>query len=101
MSKALQIPPTKFNKNDKVRNLDGHEGIVTEILVSYPTICCDFTDWSNPQIHYRVSFGIDNSVLYVGGELTDIRQMELDFGPTITDWGNAATEEDYWSKWYR
>jgi hypothetical protein len=38
--------------------------------------------------------------LYEDKDLTDVRQMELDFGSTITDWGIAASEEDYWSKWY-
>jgi len=90
---------SKFNKNDQVRDLDGHEGIVTEIFISYPTLN-DIADWSSPQLHYRVSFGIDNSVLYVGGELTDIRQMEFDLGPSFPTLG-AANTGDYWSNWYR
>jgi hypothetical protein len=90
---------SKFMKNDHVRNLNGIEGIVTEVFISYPTLC-GLADWSAPQVHYLVSFGENKSKLYVDGDLTDIRQGELDLWPTITDWGIAASEEDYWSKWY-
>ena len=90
---------SKFKKNDTVRNLDGYEGIVTEVFISYPTLC-GLADWSKPQTHYRVSLGFNNTHLYEDGDLTDPRQGELDLGLTITDWGIAATEEDYWSKWY-
>ena len=90
---------SKFKKNDHVRNLEGLEGNVTEVFISYPTLY-GLADWSAPQIHYRVSFGINKSNLYVDGDLTDVRQGELDLRSTITDWGIAASEEDYWSKWY-
>ena len=50
----VRIPPTKFMKNDPVRNLNGIEGIVTEVFISYPTLC-GLADWSNHKliIEYR------------------------------------------------
>ena len=95
----VRIPPTKFMKNDPVRTLDGIEGIVTEVFISYPTLC-GLTDWSRPQTHYRVSLGLNMTHLYEDGDLNDPRQGELDLRSTVTDWGIAASEEDYWSKWY-
>ena len=90
---------SKFKKNDPVRNLNGNEGIVTEIFISYPTLN-GLADWTAPQVHYLVSFGVNKSKLYGDGDLTDIRQLELDYGSTITDWAEWANEEDYWEKWY-
>jgi hypothetical protein len=95
----VRIPPTKFKKNDHVRNLNGIEGIVTEVFISYPTLC-GLTDWSRPQTHYRVSFGLNMTHLYEDKDLTDVRQMELDFGSTSWPGNGAANEEDYWNKWY-
>ena len=98
----VRIPPTKFMKNDHVRNLDGIEGIVTEVFISYPTLC-GLTDWSKPQTHYRVSLGLktDMTYLYEDGDLTDPRQGELKFEkvPNITDRISAANYEDY-HEWY-
>ena len=99
----VRIPPTKFMKNDHVRNLHGAEGIVTEVFISYPTLC-GLADWSKPQTHYRVSFGLkmDMTYLYDDGDLTDPRQGELKFspsGPTITAQGTAASYDDY-HDWY-
>ena len=90
---------SKFKKNDTVRNINGNEGIVTEIFISYPTLN-GLADWAAPQVHYLVSFGVNKSKLYVDGDLTDIRQLELDLGSTITDLADWADEEDYWEKWY-
>tara|TARA_B100000959_G_scaffold215806_1_gene227254 strand:+ start:2690 stop:3004 length:315 start_codon:yes stop_codon:yes gene_type:complete len=93
----VRIPPTKFMKNDSVRNLNGIEGIVTEVFISYPTLC-GLADWSKPQTHYRVSlYGLNMTYLYEDGDLTDPRQGEFDFqnGSTITDLGSAARYEDY------
>jgi len=83
-------------KNDHVRNLDGNEGVVTEVFISYPSLC-GLADWSAPRVHYRVTLGPNSSKLYDDGELTDIRQMEMDLRPTITAWENGAADEgDYW-----
>ena len=98
----VRIPPTKFMKNDPVRNLNGIEGIVTEVFISYPTLC-GLADWSKPQTHYRVSFGLkmDMTYLYEDGDLTDPRQgeLKLDNGSTITAQDPAAKYEDY-HEWY-
>ena len=97
----VRIPPTKFMKNDHVRNLDGIEGIVTEVYISYPTLC-GLADWSKPQTHYRVSLGLNKGYkLYEDGDLTDPRQGEfkLENGSTITARGSAAEYEDY-HEWY-
>ena len=90
---------SKFKKNDHVRTLDGIEGIVTEVFISYPTLN-GLADWSAPQIHYRVSLGLNMTHLYEDGDLNDPRQGELDLRSAVSDWGIAASEEDYWSKWY-
>ena len=90
---------SKFKKNDHVRNLEGIEGIVTEVFISYPTLN-GLADWSAPQVHYRVSFGVNCSNLYVDWELNDIRQGQLDLGDYIWPGNGAANEEDYWNKWY-
>ena len=97
----VRIPPTKFMKNDPVRNLNGIEGIVTEVFISYPTLC-GLADWSKPQTHYRVSlYGLNMTYLYEDGDLTDPRQGEfkLENGSTITARGSAAEYEDY-HEWY-
>ena len=93
----VRIPPTKFMKNDHVRNINGIEGIVTEVFISYPTLC-GLADWSKPQTHYRVSlYGLNMTYLYEDGDLTDPRQGEFKFenGSTTTDLGSAARYEDY------
>ena len=93
---------SKFKKKDPVRNLGGNEGIVTEVFISFPTFTGTniLANWLAPEIHYLVTFGVNCTELYAEKDLTDIRQGELDLGLTITDWGIAASEEDYWSKWY-
>ena len=81
------IPPTKFQKSDLVVDMDNKEGVVTEVFVSYPTTV-NLANWANPVIHYKVKHLVHNgtptSDLYLGGELTDARQTQLEF-PSVED----------------
>ncbi len=83
MGHSRLLPPTRFEKADKVRDHDGNEGIVSEVFVTYPARG-DFADWTKPSIHYQVTFfgsgpTITATRLHLEGELTDSVQTQLPF----------------------
>jgi hypothetical protein len=72
------LPPTRFDKADRVLDFEGNEGVISEVFVSYPSRG-NFADWTKPEIHYQVTFFNGPKRLHLEGELTDWVQTQLPF----------------------
>ena len=76
-------PKAQFASGDRVRGrdslgiVDGLEGVVKRVRVSYPTHG-DYADLTNPGIIYEVAF--DESIYLLNGyQFVDYRQESFDF----------------------
>ena len=92
MSNKLILPPTRFNKADKVLDYEGNEGLISEVFVSYPARG-DFSDWTKPTIHYEVTFFDGPKRLHLEGDLTDTMQTQLPFNG---DKPRQVSDSDAW-----
>lgn len=108
MGHSRILPPTRFDKADRVLDHEGNEGIVTEVFVTYPARG-DFADWTKPAMHYQVCFfggDLDQNLSFPGpptitatrlhleGELTEASQTQL---PFTNDNLLSKSDQEEWS----
>ena len=109
MGHSRLLPPSRFEKADRVLDHEGNEGIVTEVFVTYPARG-DFADWTKPAMHYQVCFfggnirdtnlsfpgppTITATRLHLEGELTDAVQTQL---PFTGDNPSSTSDQEEWS----
>lgn len=87
------FPPTRFSRTDKVVDISGNEGYVSQVYVSYPARG-DFADWTSPEIIYQVSFLNGAKTLHREGELTDFIQTQLPFKVEESD---SKSNQEAWN----